>query len=160
MTVDDEFQPQDATGEFFAALRCIFCGAAHRLDRTIERDDECARCASPLFPAERHRLEYSGQRMLTRVAKQGVVEIFTAYPQKEPLKAEMRDLSLNGMQLAAPVRLAQDQIIKVVGDDCSGLGRVAHCRRESLASERWLIGIEFLTLRFTQHTGTFVSLRV
>lgn len=160
MTVDDEFQPQDGAGEFFAAVRCVFCGAAHRLERAIEREDECARCASPLFPAERHRLEYSGQRMLTRVAKQGTVEIYTAWPQKEPLRAEMRDLSLNGMQLVAPARLAQDQIVKIVGDDCAGLGRVAHCRRDGVAGERWLIGVEFLTLRFTQHTGTFVSLRV
>src|SRR5690606_34925269 len=102
MTVGDDFQPQGDAGEFFGAVRCIFCGAAHRLDRVIEREDECARCASPLFPAERHRLEYSGQRMLTRVAKQGAVEVYTGWPQKEPLKAEMRDLSLNGMQLAAP----------------------------------------------------------
>jgi hypothetical protein len=160
MTVDDEFQPHDHAGEFSAAVRCIFCGAAHRLDRAIDRDDECARCASPLYPAERHRLEYSGQRMLARVAKQGAVEVFTAWPQKAPLKAEMRDLSLNGMQLVAPARLAQDQLVKIVGDDCIGLGRVAHCGREPGAAERWLVGIEFLTLRFTQHTGTFVSLRV
>ena len=160
MTVDDEFQPHDAAGEFSAAVRCVFCGAAHRLDRTIDRDDECARCASPLYPAERHRLEYSGQRMLARVAKQGPVEIFTAWPQQEPLRGEMRDLSLNGMQLVAPARLAQDQIVKISGDDCTGLGRVAHCRRDGVSSERWLIGVEFLTLRFAQHTGTFVSLRV
>jgi hypothetical protein len=160
MTVDDQRQPGENADGYHGAVRCVFCGAAHRLDRSIDRDDECARCASPLYPAERHRLEFSGQRMLARVAKHGAVELCTGWPQKEPLRTEMRDLSLNGMQLVAPARLAQDQIVKIVGDDCTALGRVAHCRREVGAVERWLIGIEFLTLRFTQHTGTFVSLRV
>lgn len=160
MTAAGQFQPGYDVDEYFGAVRCVFCGGAHRLERAIDRDDECARCASPLYPAERHRLEVSGARMLARISKQGAVELSTGWPQNEPLKAEMRDLSLNGMLLVAPAKLAPNQIVKIVGDDCSALGRVAHCRRQRLAADRWLIGVEFLTLRFTQHTGTFVSLRV
>jgi hypothetical protein len=53
----DEIADASATARFRS---CLFCGGLHGLERSLERDDECARCASPLFPAERHRLEYSG----------------------------------------------------------------------------------------------------
>src|SRR5688572_28551619 len=46
---------------------CLFCSAAHGLERELKPDDECGRCASPLFSAERQRLEYSGQRFLGRI---------------------------------------------------------------------------------------------
>lgn len=139
---------------------CLFCGTLHGLQRALERDDECGRCASPLFPAERQRLEYSGQRMLSRIPKQRDIAFYVTWPQGEAFSGDMRDLSLNGMQFVTAVRLQHNQIVKIDCAELRALGRVAHAKLDSEAPERWATGIEFLTLRFRQSRGSFVSARV
>jgi hypothetical protein len=139
---------------------CLFCGTPHGLKRTPDREDECGRCASPLCTAERHRLEYSGQRMLARVPKQRAAEVRVTWPQATPLMVEMRDLSLNGMRFVAPAALELNQIVRVDCPELRALGRVAHLKRDQALPERWLTGIEFLTLRFWQVRGSFVSAEV
>ena len=67
----------------------------------------------------------------------------------------MRDLSLNGMQIAAGAPLQLNQIVKIDSAACAAIARVAHCKRERSgipgAPERWIVGVEFLTLRFRTH---------
>ena len=136
---------------------CLFCGAPHGIQRRLERDDDCGRCGSPLCPAERHRLEYSGQRMLSRIPKLHPIDIYVTWPQGEPAAAEMRDLSLNGMQFTSVTRLQPNQIVKIVCSELHALGRVAHTNRDIDTADRWITGVEFLTLRFRQIRGSFVS---
>lgn len=146
----------------YAAHRCLFCGAEHGLDHALERDDDCRECASPLHPAERHRLEYSGQRMLRRISKRREIDLYVSWPQAAPYSAEMRDISLNGMQFSAAAPLQPNQIVKIDCASCAAVGRVAHCERDGRdanGAERWLIGVEFLTLRFRSARGTFISAR-
>jgi hypothetical protein len=145
----------------FAAHRCLFCGNPHGLDRALGREDHCGTCASPLYPAERHRFEYSGQRMLKRIPKLTDVELYVNWPQATPYTAQMRDISLNGMQLLAEAPLQHNQIVKIDCPTCAAIARVAHCKRErndsTGAPGRWAVGVEFLTLRFGSARGTFVS---
>ena len=168
MSPDDENHRRRAPGPdlddshartgLFGASYCVFCGALHGLQRALARDDECTRCGSPLFPAERHRLDYSGQRMVQRIPKGGRVLLYVGWPQNEPFTAELLDLSLNGMRLAASSDVPVNQVVKVDSDLCRALARVAHCERPS-AAERWTIGLEFLTLKFANNRGSFVSAR-
>jgi curved DNA-binding protein CbpA len=139
---------------------CLFCSAPHGLQRRIERDDDCGHCGSPLCPAERHRLEYSGQRMLSRIPKQHSIDIYVTWPQAAPAVAEMRDLSLNGMQFTSAIRLQQNQIVKIICTELHALARVAHTTRDIDTADRWFTGVEFLTLRFRQIRGSFVSAEV
>jgi hypothetical protein len=137
----------------YAAHSCLFCGTTHGLDRAIDREDDCGECASPLYPAERQRLEPSGKRMLRRIPRRRAVELYVAWPQPAPYPAEMRDLSMNGMQLSTAAPLQQNQIVKIDCAACATVARVAHCEREATppgAPARWLVGVEFLTLRFTR----------
>jgi curved DNA-binding protein CbpA len=150
----------DDTAQLFAAMRCIFCAAPHGLQRAVEVDDECRSCASPLFPSERQRLDYSGQRMLARVAKTLAVNWYSTWPQAAAHVGELRDISLNGALLQAAVRVKADQIVKIDAEICHALARVAHCRRDPQDAASWLIGLEFLTLRFSSTRGVFVSARV
>jgi hypothetical protein len=147
----------------FAAHRCLFCGNPHGLDRALDREDDCATCASPLYPAERHRLEYSGQRMIKRIPNRREVDLYVSWPQATPYAAEMRDISLNGMQLVADAPLQHNQIVKIDSPTCAAVARVAHCKRDrdgsTGAPARWAIGVEFLTLRFRSSRGIFVSAR-
>ena len=138
------------------ARNCLFCGATYALERRLERDDECGACLSPLFPAERHRLEYSGQRMIRRVPKRRAVEVRVTWPQPEPHRGEMRDLSLNGMLFVTTAPLQPDQIVRVDCTELRALGRVAHVAPDPDGGGT-RTGIQFLTLRFSQVRGSFVS---
>lgn len=148
------------TGELPLLSTCLFCGTPHGLQRAPERDDECGRCASPLYPAERHRFEISGQRMLNRIPKHHALSFYVTWPQTEAFIGEMRDLSLNGMQFGTNVHLQPDQIVKIECMELQALARVAHASLENQAPEIWTTGVEFLTLRFRQNRGSFVSARV
>jgi hypothetical protein len=152
----------DPDAEQYAAHRCLFCGTAHGLERALDRDDNCRECASPLYPAERQRLEYSGQRMLRRISKRREIDLYVSWPQPAPYTAEMRDISLNGMRLAAAAPLQLNQIVKIDCASCAAVARVAHCERDNSntsPTDRWFVGVEFLTLRFRSSRGTFISAR-
>jgi hypothetical protein len=137
--------------------RCVFCSEPYDLGRSLEAEDCCARCASPLFPAERQRLDSSGQRMLSRVHRELPVTCYTSWPQRPGLSAEMHDLSLNGMQITAPFAARPGALIKVDSDACRAVARVAYCRA---AGGRFVIGLEFVTLKFERTRGSFVSASV
>jgi curved DNA-binding protein CbpA len=149
-----DFADASATARFRS---CLFCGGLHGLERSLERDDECARCASPLFPAERHRLEYSGQRMLRRIPKAHAINVWVTWPQDAPIRAEMRNLSLNGMSFASNVRFEPNQIVRIDCTELRAVGRIAHVENDSSGGQRFSAGVEFLTLRFRQIKGSFVS---
>lgn len=136
---------------------CLFCGAPHGLQRVLERDDECGHCASPLFAAERHRFEFSGQRMLRRIPKRHAIDIWVTWPQALPLQGELRDLSLNGMSFASSVLLQLNQVVRIDCSELRALGRVAHTEKDAENRQAFTVGIEFLTLRFRQIRGSFVS---
>jgi curved DNA-binding protein CbpA len=152
-----EVQPVDESSDTLVMNVCLFCGARHGLQRRIERDDDCGQCGSPLCPAERHRLEYSGQRMLSRIPKQHPIDIYVTWPQHDPATGYMRDLSLNGMQFSTAFRLQPNQIVKIICSELHALARVAHTNRDIDTADRWITGVEFLTLRFRQIRGSFVS---
>jgi hypothetical protein len=152
-TRHDKADPTGVPG----ARSCLFCGTPHALDRALERDDECGQCASPLYPAERHRLEYSGQRMLRRIAKRHPIAISVTWPQAAPIEGEMRDLSLNGLSFASTVRFELNQVVQIECSELRALARIAHVERDTDAHGRFTAGVEFLTLRFRQVRGTFVS---
>ena len=151
-------EPLDRTAVFGAA-RCPFCGSLHGLQRRLNTNDECNGCASPLYPAARQRLEYSGQRMLGRISKRREVRYWVGWPQETPFVGEMRDLSLNGMRFAATDAVPLNQVIKLDSEVCRAVARVAHCERDHERADGWTIGVEFLTLRFPRKRGTFVSAR-
>jgi hypothetical protein len=151
----DTVDPAGAPG----TRNCLFCGAPHGLQRVIERDDECGHCSSPLFAAERHRFEYSGQRMLNRIPKRHSVDIWVTWPQTAPIRSEMRNLSLNGMQFVSAVRLQPNQVVRIDCSELRALGRVAHIERDKHGGG-FSVGVEFLTLRFRQVRGSFVSAEV
>ena len=136
------------------ASRCLFCGAPHTFARALEHDDQCVRCASPLYPAERQRLEHSGQRTLRRIPKQLPISIWVSYPQDLPMPGEMRNLSLDGMAFASNVLFKVNQIVRIDCTELHALGRIAHAEPATSGAYRFSAGVEFLTLRLRQ-AGSF-----
>jgi hypothetical protein len=71
----------------------------------------------------------------------------------------MRDLSLNGMSFVTAAPLQPNQIVRIDCTELRALGRVAHVERDPEGGGT-RVGIEFLTLRFWQVRGSFVSAEV
>ena len=134
--------------------RCLFCGAPHGLARATERDDQCQRCASPLYPAERQRLEHSGQRTLRRIPKQLPISVWVTWPQDAPMPGEMRNLSLDGMAFVSNTLFKVNQIVRIDCTELHALGRIAHAEPATSGAYRFSAGVEFLTLRLRQ-AGSF-----
>jgi hypothetical protein len=93
--------------------------------------------------------------MIRRIPKRRAVEVRVTWPQAEPHRGEMRDLSLNGMLFVTTVPLEPNQIVRVDCTELRALGRVAHVEPD-FERNGVRTGIEFLTLRFWQVRGSFV----
>ena len=136
---------------------CLFCGAAHAAEHELKRDDECRRCASPLYPAERQRLEYSGQRVLGRIQVRHPISIWTRWHRDTPIAGETRNLSLNGMAFAASLLFETNQIVRIDCTELRALGRIAHAEKATDDAYPFRAGVEFVTLRLPEGGGTFYS---
>jgi hypothetical protein len=83
------------------------------------------------------------------------VSIKTRWLQGAGIDGWVQDLSLNGMRVLACEPLDDEHLVKIESEFCQAIARVAHCRASS--DRRYVVGLEFLTLRFTAPQGTFVS---
>ena len=138
---------------------CLFCGVPHGIDRVFARDDECPRCASPLYPAERHRLEYSGQRILGRIQLRHPISILTQFHRDTPIAGEMRNLSLNGIGLTSGVLFEVNQVVRVDCTDLRAVGRIAHAEPATKGPHPFSAGLEFVTLLLRGSGGPFSSIK-
>ena len=137
---------------------CPFCRRHHRLGATIEPDSLCGNCWSPLYPAQKHALDKSGQRIIQRFGVRGTVEVYVTWPQTSPQVGETQDVSLNGMQLLTPALIPTGQIVKVTGEALDCIARVVnHNESRGPGLARWRLGLEFITVCFSKTHGTFVS---
>ena len=142
-----------------AAATCLFCGAPHGIERMFARNDECARCASPLYPAERHRLEYSGQRILGRIQLRYPISIWTQFERGTPIAGEMRNLSLNGIGLTSSVLFEANQIVRVDCTELRAIGRIAHAEPTTQGPHPFSAGLEFVTLLLRGSGGLLSSIK-
>jgi curved DNA-binding protein CbpA len=136
---------------------CLFCGAPHAGEDELKRDDECPQCASPLYPAERHRLEYSGQRIIGRIQLRHPVSIWTTWHRDTPIAGEMRNVSLNGMAFASSLLFETNQVVRIDCTELRALGRIAHAEQTTSGAFPFTAGVEFVTLRLPEGGGIFSS---
>ncbi len=148
--------------ELIASGVCVFCKTRHSLGNAIPPDSSCGNCDSALFPAIKHALEQSDQRIIERINRQWDVTFYTQWPANRSYSGQTHDVSLNGMQLLTSTELANHQIIKISSSTLDAVARVVNRRQEQygLLSKRWRIGLEFLTLRFHQTQGAFLKIDV
>lgn len=141
---------------------CVFCKAPHSLGSTLPPDSSCSNCDSALFPATKHALEQSDQRIIERLNRQWDVTFYTQWPANRAYNGKTHDVSLNGMQLLTSTELVNHQIIKISSSTLDAVARVVNRRQEQygLLSRRWRVGLEFLTLRFHQTQGAFLKIDV
>ena len=147
----------------YAAHRCLFCGTEHGLDHALERDDDCRDCWSPLYSGRAPSPRIFRPADAARIPTRRTIDLYVSWPQAaavlRPRCATSRSTACDS-SVGAP--LPANQIVKIDCASCAAVARVAHCEREQSdagGDERWLVGVEFLTLRFRSARGTFVSAR-
>jgi len=134
---------------------CPFCHATNVRGRHSDPEGLCSRCLSPLHPAERQRLERSLRRTLSRFTREHPLRIYRAWPSRAD-GAVMRDLSLNGMRFTTAAAIEPERLIKIDSTLYSAVARVTHCGPDP-SGDGYSVGVEFVTLKFMQTCGTFVS---
>lgn len=140
---------------------CLFCGTKHEHAMVIVEDTACITCSSPLFPADNHRLELTGQRAVARIDKSQPITFYTQWPQAVGFTGQTEDISLNGMRFVTQASLVQGQYIKVVSQIAEAVAQVSNfSRRRCGFTATNVAGVAFVTLRFRQSLGGFVSERI
>lgn len=140
---------------------CVFCHTPHNYGSVIEIDTCCQTCNSPLYAAERSRMETVGQRDIERIEKQQRIHFYTHWPQQQGHTGYIEDMSLNGLRVVARQDLVEGQCIKIVSDVVEAVAQVTHRLYERRGwTKRCVAGMSFVTLRFGRSVGGFVSDRV
>ncbi len=151
-------QPSAARPASSLPASCGFCAQPHQHGKVITEDATCDTCGSPLRAAQSHRLESDGQRAVERLAKQKELKFYTGWPPGPAFDGETRDISLNGLRFTTRQDLHEGQRIKIVSAVLEAVALVTHCSRER---KNWttqcIVGVSFITLRFVNSVGGFVS---
>jgi hypothetical protein len=104
----------------------------------------------------RLRLAGKSRRALQRTSHHAPIRYFDHPKETTGKTGNPRDLSPQGMQFSSNCQLDENQIIKIVSVVLSAVARVTYCRQHNGRKE-FAVGVEFLTLRFHEHTGIFIS---
>jgi hypothetical protein len=140
---------------------CAFCGTAHRHGKNPHPDAACGECASPLKSTDKHRLEESCRRMVYRMAKHIHIAFYTAWPQKDANTGVMQDISPRGMKFVTSKLPEPGTHIKVDCEICKAVARVTNYEKQAaLFGKEWMVGVEFVTILFTETRGSFVSMKI
>ena len=136
-----------------SANACSFCGEP--LPARIHTDTRCGRCTSPLSAPPNMFLgrELAGRRSATRASKNHTVNVQLVW-RGTVCRATLRDLSLTGMSLVAPVALATHQVIRVLDPDFEALAVVVKSRHER---SQYVLHTKLATLLAKRAFGVFVK---
>jgi hypothetical protein len=140
---------------------CAFCRRPYAAVSADAPDATCEYCQSPLFQATRHEGLTTTRRALDRVPRR--MRVLCAEASRPDFLMEMTtvDVSVDGMRLSSPYRLLPGQRLRLQCSFCHAVGVVTYVAAESLhQSDRWHVGVQFLTLKVTQARGVFLSLQV
>ncbi len=158
---DDTAEPGDARRILDPDRECVFCETPHDHGRVAEDSAGCRTCGSPLSAAKDHRIGIGDKRAIERIGKKQKITFYTHWPQRRGFRGHTEDLSLNGLRLATRQELTEGQRIKIVSNFVEAVGHVTHCMQERRGwAVHCIAGVSFITLRFVNSVGGFVSDRV
>ncbi|MEM8497856.1 MAG: DnaJ domain-containing protein [Pseudomonadota bacterium] len=140
-----------ANDEQAPANSCFFCKTTYNINPGI--DSDCIKCRSPLLTLSPDTMEQSGDRAIQRQPRNSPLDVWPFWP-GEKQQAMLVDLSLHGLKLRFTHPLHAGHLIKVENPAFTGVARVAHCVG---VDNGFLLGAQFLSLRFVSQSGTFVQ---
>jgi len=141
--------------------RCPFCDARYQDREAQLPDSTCYRCDSPLFSATRHDAGGTTRRLLERIPRRLKVTCSEASRPELSFEALTEDVSLVGMRLSCPCELSPGQRLKIQCSFAEAVGDVIYVvAKFGVIWPRWQVGVHFLTLKFKQVRGVFLSTEV
>lgn len=134
------------------ANSCPFCCA--ELPTHVDQDTRCRRCKSPLAhpPDLARSRERADRRASARATKTNPVDVQPMW-RGALCRAQLRDLSLSGMSLRLPVRVAPQQVIRVFDPDFEALALVVRVRPDQ---KQFVIHTRLLTMLVKRTAGVFI----
>lgn len=133
---------------------CAFCKSPFSESVELLHDGDCLECSSPLF-APPESLRGLGRRVVGRIERDDPIELCVNWPEPA-VPGRLVDLSPTGLRCITPWPLDVGERVKVDSRRFLAVGEVAH--RERAAGET-LAGLVFLTVRFQDARGAFVSIK-
>lgn len=131
-----------------ARAGCFFCGVQPTGLRPLTVNDMCSNCRSPLYPADRRKLNRDGMRNISRLSRRHPLVIFSRWPQAQAHTGESRDISLHGIRFVTAEALAAGGLAKIDSDICRAVARIINVRPNDGGDGRWMVGAEFLSVVF------------
>lgn len=135
---------------------CVFCKTSNAYIDKDDSESECRTCSSPLQPVTRWALEHARKRAVERIQHSARMVFFDRWPQPTGIDAIVQDLSPNGMRFRSGQLVEVDTVIKIAMESLFATARIVKCTGQGL-SDKYTVGVEFLTIRFRTKRGTFVS---
>lgn len=155
-------QRHDATGTHrrlravLPAGQCLFCGMAHRLPSNAGPRASCRRCASPLQRLATAVLSGDDRRAVGRLPRHYPLDLYTHWPQPQPIAAWSHDVSPAGISFVTGELLEPHAVVRLDSALCRAVVQVTNLRLVS-GADGWLVGSRFLSVAFTRSRGTFLS---
>lgn len=133
---------------------CLFCSTA--LPSEIGPETCCRSCGSPLAPPPmpvKLGKELFGRRRLPRIQRSQSVIVHVTQ-EGGPLPAKIRNISDSGMGLELETMVREGEVIRVLAHEFEALTQVLATR---WYSQRWIISLRLVSIKFAKRQGVFVS---
>lgn len=135
---------------------CHFCGTPKPVRFRYGGSSDCTLCASPLQTVVQLRSVTNTQRAVHRAPHRAPIVFFTEVEDQAGNFGTISDLSPRGLQFLSATQVMEEQVLKITSEVLSATARVIYCRLIR-NSGRHAVGVEFITLRFHNCAGTFIS---
>ncbi|WP_295623524.1 molecular chaperone DnaJ [uncultured Nitrosomonas sp.] len=134
---------------------CFFCKTPYVPQTGFYQSENCLECASPLLLLNHKNME-STRRTMMRTPVRGELVFYLFWPGR-PVQGIFQDLSPAGMRFLTDVILDFNDVIKIDAPNFQAVAEVTHKRHESHGVS---VGTRFITVKFDQQHGNFVTLQV
>lgn len=147
---------QSSTRHSYSSHACQFCGTPKPVRFRYGGLSDCTLCSSPLQTVAQLRSTDNPRRSVQRTPHNAPIVYFTGVNDLNGKSGIIRDLSTRGLKFLSATQVMEEHVLKITSNILSATARVIYCR-PSNNDRQYVIGVEFITLRFNRSTGTFLS---
>ncbi|HQU97958.1 MAG TPA: DnaJ domain-containing protein [Nitrosomonas sp.] len=133
---------------------CAFCKTPYRSHANLYGNENCLECNSPITSIEHESLSLL-RRTMKRIPLQGEFLFYLFWPGK-PYRGYFQDLSSNGLRFWSEQSIDLGEIIKI---DAANLQAVTEVTHTSVENNGISTGTRFITAKFDQSRGNFISVQ-
>lgn len=136
---------------------CPFCEAPVAAHASHTPEAACGTCGAPLCSAQQHAHLEDSRRIFDRLPFSLRVTFVRAGASQQGCKGLSSDLSMGGMRLLTPQRLAVGERLLLVCDFCSAVAIVRHVQANPEDPALSECGLQFVTLHLKRQRGGLLS---